>query len=340
MSQGKLTFEMSCQPISRSDPTSERWQQTRAVVFEAPETLTLRDLRLPAPGPGEVVVEVDWSGISTGTEKLLWHGTMPPFPGMGYPLVPGYETVGHIVATGTDTQRQPGERVFVSGASCYGDVHGLFGGAASRLVVGEAKTLPLAENAGEEATLLALAATAHHALMDVDGSSALPDLIVGHGVLGRLVARLVMALGGTAPVVWETNAARRIGATGYDVVAPEDDDRTDYRRIVDVSGDSQILDRLVPRLGRHGEIVLAGFYPNALAFTFPAAFMREARFRIAAEWLPRDLQAAAGLAASGDLSLAGLITHRVAASRASDAYAIAFSSPDCLKMIMDWRNDA
>jgi myo-inositol-1(or 4)-monophosphatase len=34
------------------------------------------------------------SGISTGTERLLWDGTMPPFPGLGYPLVPGYETVG------------------------------------------------------------------------------------------------------------------------------------------------------------------------------------------------------------------------------------------------------
>ena len=41
----------------------------------------------------EIVVDVEFSGISTGTERLLWDGRMPPFPGMGYPLVPGYESV-------------------------------------------------------------------------------------------------------------------------------------------------------------------------------------------------------------------------------------------------------
>jgi bacteriochlorophyllide a dehydrogenase len=331
---------MSTQSISRSIEASASQRTTRAVVFEAPGQLALRTLQLPQPGPGQVVVEVEWTGISTGTEKLLWNGTMPAFPGMGYPLVPGYETVGRVVATGTNSLRQAGDRVFVSGASCYGEVHGLFGGAASRVVVDEVRTLPLAPDAGEEATLLALAATAHHALTDSDGTAALPDLVVGHGVLGRLVARTAMALGGHAPVVWETNAARRGGATGYSVIDPNDDSRDDYRRVVDVSGDNQILDRLIPRIAKHGEIVLAGFYANALSFTFPPAFIREARMRVAAEWLPGDLSAVAKLVRQNRLSLSGLITHRACADHASDAYTLAFSSPDCLKMILDWRTHA
>ncbi len=331
---------MLCQPSTSSNDTSAGWRSTRAVVFEAPQQLALRSIELPPPGPGQVVVDVDWSGISTGTEKLLWNGTMPAFPGMGYPLVPGYETVGRIVATGDSTVRQPGDRVFVSGASCFGDVHGLFGGAASRVVVDEAKTLALAPDAGEESTLLALAATAHHALTETDGSIVLPDLIVGHGVLGRLLARLAMALDGSPPAVWETNAARRSGATNYPVLDPDEDARKDYRCIIDVSGDSTILDRLIPRLAKHGEIVLAGFYAAPLSFIFPPAFVRESRLRIAAEWLPRDLHAVASLVHSGKLSLSGLITHREPAEHASDAYATAFSSPNCLKMILDWRNDA
>ena len=47
-------------------------------------------------GPRDLEVAVSFSGISTGTERLLWEGTMPPFPGLSYPLVPGYETVGTI----------------------------------------------------------------------------------------------------------------------------------------------------------------------------------------------------------------------------------------------------
>ncbi len=45
-----------------------------------------------------------------------------------------------------------------------------------------------------------------------------------------------------------------------------------------------ILDRLVMRLARGGEINLAGFYDRAAFLRFPAAFMREARIRVSAEW--------------------------------------------------------
>ena len=42
----------------------------------------------------------------------------------------------------------------------------------------------------------------------------------------------------------------------------------------------------------------------------------------------------------GRLSLDGLITHRVPANQAQDAYRTAFADPSCLKMILDWRNAA
>ena len=87
------------------------------------------------PAPADVVVDVSWSGISTGTERLLWTGTMPPFPGMGYPLVPGYEFVGRVAQAGAQSGQREGDLVFVPGAKCFGPVRGLFGGAASRLVV-------------------------------------------------------------------------------------------------------------------------------------------------------------------------------------------------------------
>jgi NADPH:quinone reductase-like Zn-dependent oxidoreductase len=71
--------------------------KAQAIVFEAPRTLSVQTLELKSLEPGDIEVEVTSSGISTGTERLLWDGTMPPFPGLGYPLVPGYETVGRIV---------------------------------------------------------------------------------------------------------------------------------------------------------------------------------------------------------------------------------------------------
>ncbi len=80
-----------------------------AVVLNGPGDLAFRRLPLRPPTDADVVVDVAWSGISTGTERLLWQGRMPHFPGMGYPLVPGYEAVGRIVA-GAARQRASDRR--------------------------------------------------------------------------------------------------------------------------------------------------------------------------------------------------------------------------------------
>ena len=309
---------------------------TLAVVLEKPLHLSLCELDLAAAGDDDVVVEIEWSGISTGTEKLLWSGRMPSFPGMGYPLVPGYESVGRISAAGRGSGRRVGDRVFVPGARCFGDVRGLFGGAASRVVVPGARALPVEEHLGERAILLALAATAYHAAR---GAPATPELIVGHGVLGRLLARLAVMAGGT-PVVWERDPQRAAGGAGYTVIDPAADERRNYRAIFDVSGDASLLDTLIGRLAPGGEIVLAGFYSDPLAFTFAPAFMREATIRCAAQWQEEDLATVKALAESGRLSLDDLITHRRDARDADAAYRTAFGDPACLKMILDWRTRA
>ncbi len=306
---------------------------TLAVVIERPGTVDVRRLTLIAPGPADLVVEVGHSAISTGTERLLWTGRMPAFPGLGYPLVPGYETVGRVVAAGPEAAALIGRDVFVPGASCYREARGLFGGSARRIVVPAARALPLDIPASADATLLALAATAQHAL----GDGPLPDLIVGHGVLGRLIARLAVARGGS-PLVWEVRDDRRSGASGYRVAEPGTPVEGGCRRIIDASGAPDLLDLLVPHLAHRGEILLAGFYDQPLSFAFPPAFRREARIAIAAEFTPADLAAVHALSASGALLLSGLVSHVAPAGDAPHAYHRAFDDPECLKLALDWRH--
>jgi 3-hydroxyethyl bacteriochlorophyllide a dehydrogenase len=309
--------------------------QATAVVLDAPGRISVQPVEVTDPGAADIVVEVACSGISTGTEKLLWSGRMPPFPGMGYPLVPGYESFGEVVAAGPEARLRPGDMVFVPGAACYGAVRGLFGGAASHLVTAASRAVRLDRSFGAEGALLALAATARHAI--AAPGARVPDLIVGHGVLGRLLARLTIAAGAPAPTVWETDPARTGGAAGYRVTCADADPRRDYASIYDATGDAGLIDSLVMRLSRGGEIVLAGFYPDPIRFAFPPSFLKEARFRVAAEWTADDLAATRALLESGALSLGGLITHRAPAADAAGAYATAFADPSCLKMILDWK---
>lgn len=313
--------------------------QAQAIVFQSPCQLKVQALELREMAEGDIEVEVEHSGISTGTERLLWDGSMPPFPGMGYPLVPGYETVGRVVRTLGACKLAIGTRVFVPGSYSFEGVHNLFGGAGSRLVVPESRVVPvLAE--GAQAVLLALAATAYHTVTygGTRDPDTPPDLIVGHGVMGRLLARLTVASGAPAPVVWETQALRQTGADGYNVLHPDDDDRKNYRAIYDVSGDAKILHKVIPRLDKGGEVVLAGFYHQDISFAYAPAFMREASIRVAAEWKRADLLAVTELVDTGRLSLDGLITHTHTPAEARGAYEVAFGDPQCLKMVLDWRH--
>ena len=303
-----------------------------AIILEAPGAISLRTLALTAAGSTDVTVDIAWSGISAGTERLLWSGRMPDFPGMGYPLVPGYESVGRIVDAGPEARSRVGEWVFVPGANCYQGARGLFGGASSRVVVPSARAVPVPESLGEQGILCALAATAYHALAKHDA----PDLIVGHGVLGRLLARIAIAIGAPPPTVWETNPVRQGGADGYSVTTSDLDERRDYRAIYDASGAEGLTDTLIGRLAKGGELVLAGFYTQPISFAFAPAFMREARLRIASEWAPDDMAATRTLIGNGLLDLDGLITDVRPATDCEAAYPKAFTDPACLKMVLDW----
>lgn len=324
---------------------------SKAIVFRQPGKLQLQDVELTELAQTDLLVDVCATGISTGTEKLLWDGTMPAFPGLSYPLVPGYEAVGVVRQAGIDCKLKPGERIFIPGASCYaGDVKGLFGASASKLVVPEARATSIMGLADDQGTLLALAATAMHILthqyrqsnpceeLSISNIAGLaPDLIVGHGVLGRLLARICIAVGAQAPLVWESNAQRHGGNCGYDVVMPSDDDNLSRWHIVDASGAvDDHFNQLISRLKKGGRLTLGGFYNAPVNFDFAPAFMREATLAIASEWLPVDLDLVMNLISSDVLSLDGLVSHHRSFEEASDAYPQAFRDPDCLKMILEW----
>jgi 3-hydroxyethyl bacteriochlorophyllide a dehydrogenase len=308
--------------------------QAHAVIFKEPGCLAVDRVELTDPGVDDLVIESVWSGISSGTERLLWSGDMPAFPGMGYPLVPGYETVGKIVEASGQHSHRIGEQVYVPGSSSYKDVRGLFGGTASTLVVPESKAYRVEESWKSDSVLMALAATAHHAL--TNNASSLPDLVVGHGVLGRLIARIAIALGADNIKVWDTSSHRR-DAQDYSVIDPSEDEGSRYSHIVDVTGDADILDQLIAHLNPNGEITLAGFYSQRVSFAFPSAFMKEARIRVAAEWKPEDMDAVLKLLGEGRLSLAGLVSHHMPTGDAQAAYEAAFGDPSCLKMVLNWR---
>jgi threonine dehydrogenase-like Zn-dependent dehydrogenase len=94
-----------------------------AVIVEYGAELEVRELPVPEPQPGALVVEVAAATIC-GTDVHLWEGGLDAL-GVHLPVVPGHEAVGRIVARGARAERDSlgqqlrgGDRVIWTHGSC------------------------------------------------------------------------------------------------------------------------------------------------------------------------------------------------------------------------------
>ena len=85
-------------------------------TFQAP--LEIQDLPVPDPGPGEVLVRIEFSGLC-GTDIHAARGDWPVQPTL--PFIPGHEGIGHVEKLGVGvTDREVGDRVAIAwlGSAC------------------------------------------------------------------------------------------------------------------------------------------------------------------------------------------------------------------------------
>jgi propanol-preferring alcohol dehydrogenase len=89
-----------------------------AVVPELGAKLEIQELTVPEPGPGQVLVKIEASGLCH-TDIHAAYGDWPVKPNP--PFIPGHEGVGVVIATGPGaTLHKPGDRVAIAwlGSAC------------------------------------------------------------------------------------------------------------------------------------------------------------------------------------------------------------------------------
>ena len=203
----------------------------------------------------------------------------------------------------------------------------------------EARALPVADALAEKGHLAGagrhrLPCAAAHA-----GQRSCPDLIIGHGVLGRLLARLVISLGGDAAGgLGEQRRTARQWRRATPLRDPADD-TSQYRSGADASGDRGIVDRTdaAPGTRRRNRPGRAFTASRSLCLSrLPSCAKRECASPPNGN--PKILLPCATWPQSGALS-AGRADYPSLAGQpgAAEAYRTAFGDPDCLKMILDWR---
>ena len=313
----------------------------QAVVFAEAGQLDFRPVTLRQPIADEVVVDIRYSSISAGTERLLFDGRLPAIPNLRYPLIPGYEAAGVVVHVGADVRDvRPGDEVFVGGSMCFTDVAAAFGGQASRLIKKAAQVVPLHGIPLAYAPLLALAATSLHGVRRLGDLAGKRVGIVGMGAIGQFAARFVAALEPAALYEVDTNASRlgRIpGATSVD------GSQTNLAAaaglpldcVIEATGKSEMIAACAKALKPGGSIALLSYY-DVLATPFVDLFTKEATMLVAREWTHPDLLAARDMIADGRVDVADLAQSAFPIALYETAYKTAFEDPSTLKVILRW----
>src|SRR5215213_5596775 len=95
--------------------------RARQAVLVEPYKVEVREVDLPDPGPGQVLVRTEASVVSPGTELAVYTGTHqwlkdPNLPDWKFPFRPGYSAAGEVAAVGAGvTGLKPGDRVSYPG---------------------------------------------------------------------------------------------------------------------------------------------------------------------------------------------------------------------------------
>lgn len=234
----------------------------RELWFTAPRTVEVRSAARASLEPGQVRARALFSGVSQGTELLLFKGEGPtPFDpsldALGTPTYPrryGYAWVGEVTET-RSTALAVGARVF--GLLPHGDEH----------CVPAEKLRALSEPV--PSTRAVLAANFETALNVVwDAGIALGDevTVIGGGIVG-LLAGHAARLAGAQVRVLEPAAARRGAALalGLEAAAAPAAGQPLADVVVEASGDPACLDGAILLARDEGVIAVASFYGERVA---------------------------------------------------------------------------
>ncbi len=201
------------------------YRTSRAIVIECPHQARLRDIHLTEPRPDAYVARTLYSSISTGTDMKTYKGLQHPEQ-CWYPLVPGYETAGIVVAKGPEAGDGlvPGDRVMINECRQYGDVCAAWGGASEYTIKDSFTTndtfdymVKIPDNVTDQQAVLAyLPCVALKGIRRMTLKEGETVVVVGSGMVGSSALQILKILCPSLQVISvERNAFRRTVAAHF-----------------------------------------------------------------------------------------------------------------------------
>jgi 2-desacetyl-2-hydroxyethyl bacteriochlorophyllide A dehydrogenase len=250
----------------------------KAAVVVTPGTLEIQDVPDPTPGPADVVVKPAAVGIC-GTDLHIMDGEFAP----AFPIVPGHEFAGEIVAVGADvTGYAVGDQVAVDPSLYCGHCYyckrargnqcenwgaigvTVSGGAAEFVAAPMANLFKLPSHlAAKDAALVEPLSCAVRGFDVLPRNMASSYLIYGSGTMGLMMLQLAKRAGAESVSMVDLNperleTAKRLGCTAAVTNADELDAPRGWDIVIDCTGVTAAIKDGLTRVGRGGTFLQFG----------------------------------------------------------------------------------
>lgn len=254
----------------------------RAVVFESEGKLSVQERPEPVPGPKDVVVEVAAVGIC-GTDTHVFDGE---FEGTAFPLVPGHEASGTVVAVGDKvTDLTVGDHVAVNPSTTCGECEFCLTGRSNLCPSWNGLGVVASDGAAQQ-RFTAPAANVfrlrpgtdlfHAALIEplacaIRGYDLLPRrmgdhyLVYGSGTMGLLMAQLAPRAGAVSVTIVDVNEDRLQTAAAVGIAehltSADDADLSRWDVVIDCTGSIRAIEDGLARVKAGGTFQHFGVAP-------------------------------------------------------------------------------
>ncbi len=329
--------------------------KTEAIIFPEPDQITFGEVEVADPAPGDAVVRVTRTVLSTGTDTRVLRGGDPQSP---FPLVPGYSSVGIVEElVGNCGGVQEGDVVFAGAPKALVGIGRQWGAQARHCVKPAAALLPLDEGRPqEEYVFTKVAAIALHGVRRTCTGPGDRVVVIGQGLIGQLHARIQAAMGrqvAAADILpWrlERSAA---GAVRHVINAEEEDVEEAVRDLwpegvqaaVEASSRQEGID-LCARLlherpwdedGPLPVLLVQSSIHGRISVDCRELFMKEYVLLNSRDTVSRDLAGAAAMIRCGSLRVGDLITLRARPEDAGEAIRELLENPDRhMTVVFEW----
>ena len=312
----------------------------RAVIIDAPGIIRVDNVPDPTPRPDEVLVRVGACGIC-GTDLHIIDGDSPL---ARYPIIPGHEFAGEVVALGSDVaQRNGKEGVNITVGSRIAIEPNLYcgycdscrtghenlclnyaalgvttnGAVAQYVTVPVAKAYALPDNMSfREGALIEPVSCAVHGMHILNPRSGDTFLIVGAGTMGVLLLQLAVRGGASRVAMVDVNAQRlalaeQLGPTRTysDIKQALKDEPLGFNCVIDATGVASVIENAFMAVKRGGKLLIFGVASNEARISLsPFRIYNDEITIIGSMAVLFSFQAALDLISSGVINTEAMLT--------------------------------